>query len=282
MPTTPTTPVRLPFFEKFKNKHSEIDTASPEEETSEDMKSPLSPKSESSYGGLAYADSDADETSRPGSLSAPATTSQYRDEDRNTTPQPQPKSATNRVRFPSMSSKTNSIAGKSESNYSSSSPNPSPRLPMRSLSAASTAASAYALRSAAKSTGALDRAMETLFEEDPTSPTNTTSSSPAAFHDGQRDSKPPKLPTRSHTSPTMGAGRPDSRHGVAAGKRRERPPRKICLKCDKHIDDGRWIQMDGGSVLCDKCWKNMYLPKVSTDSRRDCDKKLTYILVSPL
>lgn len=35
------------------------------------------------------------------------------------------------------------------------------------------------------------------------------------------------------------------------------------MKCDKTIDDGRWIQTDAGGVLCEKCWKNMYLPKVS-------------------
>jgi hypothetical protein len=28
------------------------------------------------------------------------------------------------------------------------------------------------------------------------------------------------------------------------------------------IEDGRWIQMDEGNVLCERCWKNMYLPKV--------------------
>jgi hypothetical protein len=37
---------------------------------------------------------------------------------------------------------------------------------------------------------------------------------------------------------------------------------KQCASCDKIVDDGRWIPMDGGKVLCDKCWKNMYLPKV--------------------
>lgn len=239
----------------------------------EEDEPPSSPDSESSFGGLAYADSDGDEDPAPlPSSSRPASVRKSLDRANDPTPQPEARPTTNRVRFPSMSSKHDSTAQKSESNYSSSSsPAPSPRLPMRSLSAASTAASAYALRSAAKSTGALDRAMETLFEEDPTSPTATSTSSPAVFPigDGQRDSmsKPPKLPTRSHTSPTMGSGRPDSRHGVSTAKRRERTSKKVCIKCSKHIEDGRWIQMDGGSVLCDKCWKNMYLPKVSTNPR---------------
>lgn len=37
---------------------------------------------------------------------------------------------------------------------------------------------------------------------------------------------------------------------------------RVCVKCDKKIEDGRWIQVDGGGVLCEHCWKNMYLPKV--------------------
>lgn len=36
---------------------------------------------------------------------------------------------------------------------------------------------------------------------------------------------------------------------------------RVCVKCDKKIEDGRWIQVDGGGVLCEHCWKNMYLPK---------------------
>jgi hypothetical protein len=62
---------------------------------------------------------------------------------------------------------------------------------------------------------------------------------------------------------------------------------KVCIRCDKKIEDGRWISVEspgrkgisagasfnagtaGGEterkdkgVLCEKCWKNMYLPKV--------------------
>ena len=98
--------------------------------------------------------------------------------------------------------------------------------------------------------------METLLEE-PSA--ETASGSSNSLSEGNRDSKPPKLPMRSHTSPTLGAGRPDSKHG---GKRKTAKVR-VCAKCEKQIDDGRWIQMEGGNVLCDKCWKNMYLPKVS-------------------
>ncbi|KAG6853903.1 hypothetical protein C0991_012572 [Blastosporella zonata] len=43
-------------------------------------------------------------------------------------------------------------------------------------------------------------------------------------------------------------------------KERVRKP-KVCLKCDRKIEDGRWVAVDNGGVLCEKCWKNMYLPK---------------------
>jgi hypothetical protein len=42
----------------------------------------------------------------------------------------------------------------------------------------------------------------------------------------------------------------------------KRRKKKECVKCEKIIEDGRWIQTDTGGVLCEKCWKNMYLPKV--------------------
>ena len=40
---------------------------------------------------------------------------------------------------------------------------------------------------------------------------------------------------------------------------------RVCLKCQRKIEDGRWINVDNGNggVLCEDCWKNMYLPKVS-------------------
>lgn len=141
---------------------------------------------------------------------------------------------------------------------------------MRSLSA-STGSSSYTTRMTAKSTGALDRAMETLFEEGTLSPTGSNAQSPATrpialAGEAQRDSvsKPPKLPMRSHTSPTMSTGRLDG------SGHKKRPKVKVCVRCEGAIDDGRWIQMDGGSVLCDKCWKTMYLPKVSLCHARSC------------
>ena len=37
----------------------------------------------------------------------------------------------------------------------------------------------------------------------------------------------------------------------------------MCMRCSKEIEDNRWIQVESGrGVLCGRCWKNMYLPKV--------------------
>lgn len=73
-----------------------------------------------------------------------------------------------------------------------------------------------AMRTTTKFAGALERAMETLLEEGTLLSSGSTSQSPtvcpialAAAAEGQRKSvlKPPKLPMRSHTSPTMSTGR---------------------------------------------------------------------------
>ena len=143
-----------------------------------------------------------------------------------------------KIRFPSMAS---------ESQYSATSPT-SPSMPRRTLS------DSRASRGPAKSTGALDRVMETLFEEGTSPLSSPTPKTAPLAPEGQRDSvsRPPKLPVRSHTSPTLGKG------AKSSGRQKER----LCAKCTKVIEDGRWIQMEGGSVLCDRCWKNMYLPKV--------------------
>lgn len=240
---TPTTPsaasIRLPFFEKFKDSklrselqpEDNLDTTTPDSDA------------ESDYGGLAYARSSADEDEdedKPLKTKLPPISTSV-------TPARDPDHK-DKVRFPS-------IAG-SESHYSESPV--SPRLPQRSLSA-STGTSTYSARTIAKSTGALDRVMETLLE-DVASPSTSAAASPAPLTapllpENQRDSRPPKLPTRSHTSPTLGTGRVEQ----ARGKKRVKE--RVCAKCTKMIDDGRWIQMEGGSVLCDKCWKSMYLPK---------------------
>ena len=85
--------------------------------------------------------------------------------------------------------------------------------------------------------------METLFEEEATSPTASSVSSPAMFpaalaQDGSRDreSMRQKMPVRAHTSP-------GGRTSKLEAKRRP-PKARTCLKCNHTIDDGRWIQME--------------------------------------
>ncbi|KAI0748530.1 hypothetical protein C8Q80DRAFT_1318725 [Daedaleopsis nitida] len=261
----PATP-RLPFFEKFKNKLPAVDTAKPAEATAT-APAPPSPAysdddDDSSYGGLAYANSSEDEDEelhiplRASPLPIP------------TTPAKPANGSSSKVRFPSMS----------ESRYSSSTSSTaeSPRLPQRSHSAStssSTATSSFAGRTVAKSTGALDRAMEALLESDaPTSPTTSTSTSTRApLTDGQRESVAHKVqvPTRSHTSPTLPSAGGERR----SAQRRPRP--RECLRCEKPVEDGRWIQVESGNVLCDSCWKNMYLPKC-----RRCNKTIEKQAVS--
>ncbi|KAI0723967.1 hypothetical protein C8T65DRAFT_704616 [Cerioporus squamosus] len=237
----PSTP-RLPFFEKFKNKLPAVDTAKASGSTEPSPVSPAS--SDSSYDGLAYANSDdEDDLDIPLRASPqPIATPAKKPDSKATAPATEGK-----VRFPSMTN--------SESKYSSSSSSTeSPRLPQRSLSASTS-------RTIAKSTGAL---------EQPGVPTTSTSSRP--FAEAQRDSvsKSPKVPMRSHTSPTLSSGRLEQRRST-----QRRPATRACVRCEKTIEDGRWIQMEGGNVLCDKCWKNMYLPKC-----RRCNKTIEKQAVS--
>ena len=86
------------------------------------------------------------------------------------------------------------------------------------------------------------------------------------------ETRAPKLPTRSRTTPILDRGKQhdssvsdrDRDKVEKDGERRVRVKKpKECAKCNKTIDDGRWVQCDGGTVLCDLCWKSMYLPKVS-------------------
>ena len=146
----------------------------------------------------------------------------------------------------------------------------------RSNSANSAASGSNYSASTAKSTHALDRAMETLFEE-----TASPVSSPAAVKKAGRSNtipglsieptspesgaahKAPKLPARSLTGPSVhhGHNHVTFAEDVPAGKRGEEK-RRECVRCERVIEDGRWIQTDAGGVLCERCWKNMYLPKV--------------------
>ena len=71
-------------------------------------------------------------------------------------------------------------------------------------------------------------------------------------------------------SGAIGGGSPEisrkdrlSQESSASGLARHRESVLTCLRCSKDIEDARWIRVENGrGVLCDKCWKNMYLPKV--------------------
>ena len=132
----------------------------------------------------------------------------------------------------------------------------------------------------------LDKALAALMK----SPTSTdTPLSPTSSTKHTRASKPPMRSLTSHVPrdpPTQGAAivrrgatisgaysdptdksRNDrsSQESTASGLARHREKAKVltCLRCSKDIEDKRWISVENGrGVLCDKCWKNMYLPKV--------------------
>lgn len=71
------------------------------------------------------------------------------------------------------------------------------------------------------------------------------------------DVKSVKLPMRAQSEREKSAA-----EGKGLGLPRKVKKPKVCLKCADAIENGRWVSMDGGGVLCEKCWKNMYLPKV--------------------
>ena len=72
-------------------------------------------------------------------------------------------------------------------------------------------------------------------------------------------------PLGSVSPPGAGAVRSASdARNVRRAKEQEHVPRpRVCIRCEISIENGRWIKMDAGKgVLCERCWKNMYLPKV--------------------
>ncbi|KAI6166943.1 hypothetical protein EDD17DRAFT_1752278 [Pisolithus thermaeus] len=189
---------------------------------------------------------------------------------------------TNKVRFPTMSS-----PGSSRSS-----------MPVRKESIASTSSAASAhsttvgvrtrcnsssTHSTMRSGGALERAMETLIEEGASISVLASGSvlasiaGPSTCRGGSGkpnrsntvpgpaspENKAPKLPARSHTNPSL--PHVHSERVKATSKvariRNGSAEHHNCARCGTKIEDGRWIQMDGGSVLCERCWKNMYLPK---------------------
>ncbi|KAH7926635.1 hypothetical protein BV22DRAFT_1032630 [Leucogyrophana mollusca] len=282
-------PVRLPFFEKYKmqqpvadDKHGNGDESDEESvythntEAGKGDATPMSPSTDSDVG-LAYADESEDDTPVVMPLDIRKSSASL---------------AKNKVKFPTLadkqpqspasSSRTRTLRNDSASSARSESVSSSSYVgPSRARSASA------ATGSTTKSAGALERAMETLIEEGASvsilasgsvlaSMSGPSSSRPGPGKPNRSNTvpgpvspeyKPPKLPTRSHTSPshphvhserTVAAG--DSARVRNTSKGKERRDR-VCARCEKKIEDGRWIRMDGGSVLCERCWKNMYLPK---------------------
>ncbi|KAG6335855.1 hypothetical protein ID866_3245 [Astraeus odoratus] len=171
--------------------------------------------------------------------------------------------------------------------------------PVRKQSAASTSSSvsshsttvgklhrstSSATQTTTKSGGALERAMETLIEEGASisvlasgsvlasiagpSTSRGASGKPNRSNTvpgpASPENKTPKLPTRSHTNPSHPLVHSErvKAAGEVARIRNGCPKNdRICARCDAKLQGGRWIQMDGGGVLCERCWKNMYLPK---------------------
>jgi PDZ and LIM domain protein 5/6/7 len=129
----------------------------------------------------------------------------------------------------------------------------------------------------------IDKALAALLR----SPTSTdTPLSPASSTKHIRASKPPMRSLTSHvrdppaqvaaivrrgatisgaySGPSdMSRNDRSSQESITSGLAKHREKALTCLQCSKDIEDKRWISVENGrGVLCDKCWKNMYLPKV--------------------
>ncbi|KAG5219483.1 Paxillin [Salix suchowensis] len=243
----------------------------------------MSPSSSSEYG-LAYADSDAEDEDKgllpfPGTIKKSPTSSPRKGSILRSSPRRD--ASPNHIRFPSMTTDSSGslpqtaalkpgaqkrrerMSTNSNSVYSDSDDDDS--VDERALRDSPKSSKGLSLldrvaNSHATARGAdLEVVMETLIED----------------LSGGKDYEDPEMrpldkgrtfPTRSNTVPAPGSGL--SAHDYDLNAKvlvKSAKPKKIrvCRKCDKQIDDGRWIAIDGGGggVLCETCWKNMYLPK---------------------
>ncbi|KAG2158460.1 uncharacterized protein EDB93DRAFT_670705 [Suillus bovinus] len=195
-------------------------------------------------------------------------------------------SGINKVQFPSIEDRHQSSTVQKPSSRKASASSAHAASTSRIIDASSsrTRSASSATHTTTRSAGALERAMETLIEEGAsvsvlasgsvlasmTGPSGGRASgkpirSNTVPGPASPESRPPKLPARSYTSPHHPHIHSEP-VGVAGqvGRVRERSNTKkdrICASCDTKVNDGRWIQMDGGNILCERCWKNMYLPK---------------------
>lgn len=274
-------PVRLPFLDAFDKgpvNHSCDDSDDESVYTTHTAeprrghrsgKEPMSPSTDSEVG-LAYADDSDNDTPVVMPLDIRKS---------NTV------SGINKVQFPSIEDRhQSSTVRKSPSRNASASSAPTASA-SRTIDASPsrTRSASAATHTTTRSNGALERAMETLIEEGASVSVLASGSVLASMAgpSGSRasgkpnrsntvpglspESRPPKLPARSHTSPHHPHihSEPVGITGqvVRVRERSKAKKDRICASCDMKVDDGRWIQMDGGNILCERCWKNMYLPK---------------------
>ena len=113
--------------------------------------------------------------------------------------------------------------------------------------------------------GLLERLMEDVSTEEPMPKPSLTKSKSERVSSTHGS---PYAPTRSNTVPYSPEARPPKlpsrtrTNGSSSEKRPKKP--KVCMKCTEAISNGRYIQVED-NILCERCWKHMYLPKVSTD-----------------
>lgn len=266
-------PERMPFFEKFKNKNSSSSSLNRARE---------SQLTESDFGGLAYDESDAGSGSlSKSSSSATRKSEKLYGESKKSSTSGSRSSRNDEPVSPPMHARSVSSASSSYSQANT----------------RFTARSAGALASALD---ALEEDVRTPPLPIRDFDTEEKRSMKGKEREGEREDgmlAKPKAPTRSRTtggggfdvdpygrpvrdsalgrtglSPSMSTrevrSREKEREVDAARARLEMGERKSatkkvrsCVRCDRRIEDGKWIQSEGG-VLCEKCWKNMYLPKV--------------------
>ncbi|KAG2041813.1 hypothetical protein BDR03DRAFT_890479 [Suillus americanus] len=272
-------PVRLPFLDAFDTEpvnHSCDDSDDESVYTTHTAEQgrghrngtePMSPSTDSEVG-LAYADDSDNDTPVVMPLDIRKSNSV---------------SGINKVQFPSIQDRHQSFTARKSSSRNPSASSAPTASTSRTIDASPsrTRSASAATHTTTRSTGALERAMETLIEEGASVSVLASGSVLASMAgpSGSRasgkpnrsntvpgpvspESRPPKLPARSHTSPHHPHIHSE-RVGITGQVARISKAKKdrICASCDTKVDDGRWIQMDGGNILCERCWKNMYLPK---------------------
>ncbi|KAK7020500.1 hypothetical protein R3P38DRAFT_2969828 [Favolaschia claudopus] len=124
--------------------------------------------------------------------------------------------------------------------------------------------SAYALRDATPRGSSVREAQDRLGASKSRSAGRDRSFSPESKRKDRDDTGSIRSRRRERSpEPRLAKGATEKRQSPTRERSVTRAPRKpkVCVRCEKKIDDGKWVSVDGGGVLCEKCWKNMYLPK---------------------